>query len=253
LSEPATRPPEPGVSAETQRAWVVGATGYVGREVVAQLRKRGIATTAHVRSDSPRLEHWRAHFGALGTPVDASPWQPGEFARRLHEDRATLLFLCLGTTLRRKLAGSRSSVADSYLNVDLGLSSLVIDAAVQSGSAPRTILVSAARAAAGSRSKYLSARGKLEDHLIGSGLPYTIARPAFVTGSTREEFRPLERLGAMVVDGCLLWGAILGMQILRERYRSIDAPELSRALVVHALDPRSAGTLLMGERLRDFP
>lgn len=253
MSEAATRPPEPGVSPGQQRAWVLGATGYVGRELVAQLRRRGIATTAHVRFDSPRLEHWRAHFGALGAELDTSPWQREEFARRLRESRATLLFLCLGTTLRRRLAPSRSSVADDYLAVDLGLSSLVIDAAVHSACAPRTVLLSAARAAAGSRSKYLSARGKLEDHLIASGLPWTIARPAFVTGSKREEFRPLERLGAMFVDWSLLWGAILGMQILRERYRSIDAVELSRALVVHALDPRSASKLLLGERLRDFP
>lgn len=253
MSEAATTPAGEGVLARNERAWVLGATGYVGQEVVVQLRKRGIATTAHVRVDSPRMEHWRAHFGALGARLDTSPWQREIFASRFREDGVTLLFLCLGTTLRRSLARSRSSVPDSYEAVDLGLSSLLIDAAVDSGSAPRTTLVSAARARAQSRNKYLSARGKLEDHLIASGLPYTIARPAFVTGSKREEFRPLERLGAMVVDWSLLWGAILGMQILRERYRSIDAPELARALVVHALDPRSAGKLLLGERLRDFP
>ena len=51
----------------------------------------------------------------------------------------------------------------------------------------------------------------------------------------------------------LLWLAVLGMQMLRERFRSIGAPELAKALVSHAFDPRSAGRILPGERLRDFP
>jgi uncharacterized protein YbjT (DUF2867 family) len=236
-----------------QRALVLGATGYVGREVVAQLRARGIASTAHVRADSQRLEHWRAHFSALGAEVNCSPWQGEAFEQLMREQAVTHLFLCLGTTLRRSLRKSRSGVPDDYRSVDLGLSSLVIEAAARTGLPMRATLISAARASATSRNKYLRARGELEDRLIASGLAYTIARPAFVTGPTRDEFRVFERVGAALVDMGLLWGAVLGMQILRERYRSIGAPELARALVVYALDPRAAGKLLLGERLRDFP
>ena len=50
-----------------------------------------------------------------------------------------------------------------------------------------------------------------------------------------------------------MWCAFLGMQMLRERYRTIGAQELAKALVAHAHDPRSRGRRLMGERLRDFP
>ena len=34
--------------------FVVGATGYTGREVVRLLREKRIPTVAHVRPDSPR-------------------------------------------------------------------------------------------------------------------------------------------------------------------------------------------------------
>ena len=62
---------------------VAGATGLTGREVVAQLRQRGVPTVAHVRPDSPRLDEWRARFEALGATVDTTPWAPDPLTRRL--------------------------------------------------------------------------------------------------------------------------------------------------------------------------
>ena len=55
-----------------QRAFVAGATGFTGREVVATLRERGIATVAHVRAESSRRAEWTARFEAQGAEVDAS-------------------------------------------------------------------------------------------------------------------------------------------------------------------------------------
>ncbi len=235
------------------RALVVGASGYVGRAVVAQLRRKDIATIAHVRPDSPRLEHWRAQFTVLGAELATTAWDREAFANLIRERAVTHVFLCLGTTLRRRLRGSKSAVPDSYESVDFGLSALVIDACVKSALGPQLVLLSAAGARPNSRSSYLSARGRLEAHLQASGLEFTMARPAFITGPGRDEFRPFERLAAGVIDWSLLWGAVLGMQILRERYRSIGAQELAKALVSHAQDPDSRGKLLPGEKLRDFP
>ena len=36
--------------------------------------------------------------------------------------------------------------------------------------------------------------------LFNGPLPYIIFRPAFISGPNREEFRPLERVGAVVTD-----------------------------------------------------
>src|SRR5215208_1501420 len=56
-------------------AFVAGATGYTGREVVRQLVERGVRAVAHVRPDSPRLAEWRERFAELGAEVDATPWE----------------------------------------------------------------------------------------------------------------------------------------------------------------------------------
>lgn len=243
-----------GSAAEApRRALVVGATGYVGRAVAGELWRRKIAAIAHVRFDSPVLEKWRATWAALGIECSSIPWSRDEFTKLLRERSVTHVFLCLGTTFRRGKRKSTSSVPETYAAVDVGLTALVIEACVESGVRPRVLLLSAARARAASRNPYLGARGRIEDVLRASGLEFTIAQPSYITGPDRDEFRPLERIGAWFADWFLLWGAVLGMQILRERYRSIDAKELAKALVTHALDPLGANKVFMGERLRDFP
>ncbi len=250
VPEPADfRSPVPGITC----ALVIGASGYVGRAVVAQLRSKGFATIAHVRADSGRLDHWRAQFTALGAELATTDWELGAFANLIRERAVSHVFLCLGTTLRRRLRGSKSAVPDSYESVDFGLSAQVIDACVKSALKPQIVLLSSAGARGDSRSKYLSARGRLEAYLEASGLEFTIARPGIITGPGRDEFRFFERLAGAAVDWSLLWGAVLGMQILRERYRSIGAEELAKALVSHAIDPDSRGKVLRGEKLRDFP
>lgn len=232
---------------------VLGASGYVGQALVQELRRRGHPTVAHVRFDSPRLEHWRAQFAALGAEMVSTAWDSGQFAALLREREFARVYLCLGTTLRRRLWKSKSSVENTYEAVDFGLSALVIDACVEAGVRPRIVLLSAAGARTTARSPYLAVRGKLEAHLQASGIDFTIARPAFITGPGRAEFRPLERLGAALFDMALLWCAVLGMQIMRERYRAIGATELAKALVTHGADPHGRNRVLDGERLRDFP
>ena len=241
--------PAPGIAC----ALVIGASGYVGRAVGAELRRKGIATIAHVRADSARLEHWREQSKTLGAELATTAWELGAFSQLIRDRAVSHVFLCLGTTLRRRLRGSKSSVPDNYESVDFGLSVLVIDACVKSARQPRVVLLSSAGARAESRSNYLSARGRIESYLQASGLEFTIARPGIITGPGRDEFRLFERVAGAAVDWSLLWGAVLGMQILRERYRSIGAEELAKALVSHAIDPDSRGKVLPGEKLRDFP
>ena len=57
-------------------AFVAGATGYTGREVVRQLAGEGGRVIAHVRPDSGRRDDWQQRFTAMGAEVDFTPW-PG--------------------------------------------------------------------------------------------------------------------------------------------------------------------------------
>lgn len=241
----------PAPSAE--RALVVGATGYVGRALVRELRARGVTVLAHGRAESPRLARLRGPFADLGAEVVTTAFDREALALLLTSRAVTHVFLCLGTTLRRSLGRGAGGRRDTYESVDLALSSLVIGAAVDSGLAPRVVLLSTAGARAASRWRYFAVRGRLEQVLMDSPLPWTIARPGHITGPDRDEWRPLERLSAMITDWTLLWLAVLGMQILRERYRPIGAGELAKALAQHGFDPHSVRKILPGERLRDFP
>lgn len=231
-------------------ALVIGATGYVGRAVVAELRRMNTRTIAHVRFDSKRLGHWREHFAAIGAECFETKWDRDAFADVLRRSAVTHIFLCLGTTFRRRIGRSQSSIPDTYKRVDLGLSVLVIDACVQSGIGPVVVLSSAVGAKATSLSPYWSSRGKLEEYLRSKDLEFAIARPAFITGPGRDELRMAERFGAAFVNVCLMLLALFGLRSLRTRYRSIDAPTLAKGLVAHAQDPSSRNKLLMGESLR---
>ena len=62
----------------TPRAFVGGATGHTGREVVRQLCERGVETIAHVRPNSSKLNDWLNRFEGWGASVDTSAWGKGE-------------------------------------------------------------------------------------------------------------------------------------------------------------------------------
>src|SRR5262245_139273 len=114
-------------SAAMVSAFVAGATGYTGREVVRELAVRGFSVVAHVRPDSPRLGEWRARFGELGAgvKVDASPWNLDAVIAALGTHAPTHLFALLGTTrARAKAAAKNGAAAADYEAVDYGLTAM---------------------------------------------------------------------------------------------------------------------------------
>lgn len=233
-------------------AFVAGATGYVGREVVRQLGAAGLRPIAHVRPDSPRLAEWRARLEALGASVDATPWAENALAGTLARGRPPAIFALLGTTRRRGAA-----TGDTYESVDYGLTALLRHAAgraVDAGAPPpRFVYLSALGARAGSRNPYLAVRGRLEAELAEGHLPYVVARPSFITGPDRDESRPAERLVAAAVDTLaapVRWLGGAGGRRLADRYRSTTAAELATALVRLAADPAVVGRVLEGDALR---
>lgn len=230
-------------------AFVAGATGYTGREVVRELVECGAQTVAHVRPESERLGAWRERFSSIGAEVDDTSWAPEPMTRTLQALAPTHVFALLGTT-RARAKHEGMSANEAYERIDYGLTALLVDAAAQCDRAPRFVYLSAAGVGPRSRNPYVAARWRAEEHLRASGLPWTIARPSFITGPDRDERRPLERLGASVSDKMLALAGSLGARRLRDRYRSTDNTTLARGLVRVALDPSQQGRLVYSEELR---
>jgi len=209
-------------------AFVLGATGFVGRELVRQLCVRGAQAIAHVRPDSPRLAEWRDRLAALGAEVDATPWDEAQLAARLAERKPAQLYILIGTTRRRARADRLEG--DIYEAVDLRLTQLAVDAARTSGAVPRLVFLSSVGADPTARSPYLRARGKAEVAVTGSGLPWVIARPSLITGDReRGDTRLAERVAGVVGDGLLAVGGLLGARRARDRYRSTTPDVLASA------------------------
>lgn len=231
-------------------AFVAGATGYTGRELVRVLAIRKIETHAHVRPDSPRLEEWRNKHAALGAETDATPWELGAMTATMARIRPTHVFSLLGTTrARAKSAEHRGERAD-YLAVDYGLTVMLIDAIKKARLTPRFVYLSAAGVGPAARGDYLQVRHRVENTLRGSGLSVVIARPSFITGSDRDEDRPVERIAAGTFDVMLGVARAFGARQLQDRYRSTTNQTLARALVRAGFDDSKSG-VLESEDLRD--
>jgi uncharacterized protein YbjT (DUF2867 family) len=209
-------------------AFVLGATGFVGREVVRQLCVRGVAAVAHVRPDSPRLAAWRSRLTELGATVDTTAWDAAALAARWRELGPAQIYILIGTT--RAQARRDHIAGDIYEAVDLQLTQLAVEAARASEVGPRLVYLSSVGADARARSPYLRARGKAEDVVRASGLSWVIARPSFITGA-REDGRRGERAAAATTDAVLAAASLLGGRGLRARYRSTTPDVLASALI----------------------
>ena len=231
----------------TRTAFVAGATGYTGRALIEELRRRGIRTVAHVRPDSSRREEWRARFEAAGAVVDLTPWDEDALAATLAGIRPDAVFALLGTTRARM---RRSGGGDSYESVDYGLTAMLLRAVRRSAPEARFIYLSSAGVGPSARGEYLRVRWRLEQELRSSGIAWTIVRPAFITGDDRQESRPLERIAGSVVDGVLSLAGALGARTLQERYASMDARTLARGLAYYGFEDSGAGRVLGAADIR---
>jgi uncharacterized protein YbjT (DUF2867 family) len=233
-----------------QIAFVAGATGYTGRDVVRILLDRGVRTIAHVRPDSSRADQWRTTFESQGAAVDSTPWNNAAMTRTLTALQPTHVFSLLGTTrARRRESAARGSV-ESYESVDYELTATLIRAALASGSRPRFVYLSSFGVREHSSNPYLMARWRAESVLRASGLPFTIARPSFITGPDRDESRPLERVSAVIANAAAGVARVFGADRLAGSVRSMTGRELAAGLVRHAFEAASENVSLGSEELR---
>lgn len=212
------------------RAFVAGATGYTGREVVRLLIDADVDVVAHIRPDSSSRVRWEENFAKMGASVSTAPWESNSINEAVAQAKPDLVFSLLGTTRARK---ERADDADreTYDAVDYGLTAMLIDAAVATGRSPGFVYLSSLGVSQGSPSAYIQARWKAETKLRSSGLNYLIARPALISGDNRDEPRELERIGAIGGDAALSLLGAFGMKRLQAKYASMDNATLAAGLV----------------------
>lgn len=188
---------------------VAGATGLVGREILAALLADKTYASLHVVGRRPvALQHPKliqhvVDFAALPTLPQVDD-----------------CFIALGTTI--KLAGSR----EAFRAIDFKAVE-VLAHAVRAQGATKLGVVSAMGANPQSPIFYNRVKGEMEDCLAHMGFSrLVIARPSLLDGqrqSLQQAPRPAERLG-------LAFMRCVGPLIPRN-YRSINASDVARALV----------------------
>ncbi|MFI1728264.1 SDR family oxidoreductase [Streptomyces acidicola] len=192
---------------------VVGATGSIGRLVVAESIARGHTTRALVR-DAAR---GRRRLPAEAQITVGDVTDPGTLPQAVNGVDAVVLTL-----------GSDGTGHSSPENIDYAGVRNVL--AALSGQTPRIVLMTAIG---------VTARGSAYDHLLdwkrrservvrASGLPYTIVRPGWFDMDAPDEHRLVFLQGDTRRSGSPSDGVIAREQIAQVLVRALTAPEAVR-------------------------
>jgi len=158
---------------------LTGASGYVGRQLAAELRSRGVPVRGLVR-DPRRADPLRALDVEIVT---------GDVLRP-----ASLRLACDGIDTVVHLVGLlREGWRTTFRQVVVEGSGNVIDACRERGVA-RIAYVSALGAKAGSPSHYFASKATVEEMVRSSGLAYQIWRPSLMLGRGEKLTDDLSRL-----------------------------------------------------------
>ncbi len=194
---------------ETKTAIVLGATGLVGRHLVAQLvdaphiSKVIIITRRPIALSSDKLVVYQLNFDTIN-----------EYGNRFAGD---ILFSCLGTT--RNKAGSIAA----QRKVDLALQYQCAQIAFNQG-VSELFLVSSSGANSESQNAYLQMKGELEEKIGDLGFnTLNIFQPSLLLGE-RKEFRAGERIASAMLPLLCKIPAL-------SKYRPIHAAEVARKMV----------------------
>lgn len=204
---------------------ITGATGLVGGHLLRLLlREPGVTSiTAATRRPLPPM------------PGVINPHNP-QLLKALAQVQGPvdIVFCCLGTT--RRDAGSKAA----FIHADY---TLVVETALagQRLGATQMLVVSAMGANARSPFFYNRVKGEMEGALIAQRWPsLTIARPSMLLGE-RKTHRLNESLLAPL------------FRLLPGNWKSIEAKDVARALLMQALSPGEGGvTILPSARLRQM-
>lgn len=203
---------------------VAGATGLVGREILAGLlADPSVAVVHSLGRRMPAEQHPKLTAHVV------------DFAALSDLPRADEVYLALGTTI--KVAGSQAA----FRAVDYNANLAVATAALAAG-AKRVGLVSAMGADSKSKVFYSRVKGELEDAL--AAMPFegmVFARPSLLVGDR-------EVLGQPTRQGEVL-GSALGKAVgflIPANYRPIDASAVASALLSAMPSAQGRMVLLSG-------
>lgn len=188
---------------------LAGATGLVGREILARLLADRSVTEVHTLGRrAPPAPHARLHHHI--SDLRSIPTLPP-----LHT-----VFIALGTTI--KVAGSQ----EAFRAVDHD-AVLAVARAARAAGAMRLGLVSAMGADAGSRIFYNRVKGEVEQATAQIGFEtLVIARPSLLVGERGTLGQPTRR-GEIVGEAV----SRLLRPLIPANYRAIRAADVARALV----------------------
>ncbi len=197
-------------------AAVLGATGFIGEQLVQQLlsdtafSKVRILVRRPVKLSHPKLEVEIVNFDNLT-----------EYRHKL--GRGDCIFCCIGTT-QKKVKGDKNA----YRKIDVDIP---VNAAKMGKDAGFTnyLLVSAVGADAHSKNFYLRLKGEAEREIADLKFnSFHTFRPSILLGE-RKEFRLAESLGKGVMQG--LSGLFAGSL---KKYRGIEGADVAKAMVAAA-------------------
>jgi nucleoside-diphosphate-sugar epimerase len=222
--------------------FIAGSTGYTGQALVELSCTKEIPCIAHIRPESQSLLSKSDKYTSLGATIASVPWTEADITRVLLEHAPTHIFSLLGTTKKNNQKEQSLGRAASYKSVDRDLTLLLYNAAAKMPTPPVFVYLSSFGADK-PNGAYLAARYEVEQVITQGTLPYFIARPGFITGPDREEFRALERSAAIISDGLLKGLSTLGWKNGFQQYGSLSSTQLATGLLHFALQESPNKTL----------
>lgn len=233
------------------RAWIAGATGYTGSNLVRHLAAAGAEVHAHVRPESRSRPELQEEWLRAGVTTHRLPWDHEALAAALVAIEPTVVFSLLGITKKgaKQEAAASGGQAPTYQSVDLGLTLMLLEAAKASVPEARFVFLSSLGTRPSQLNAYLNTRWQAEQAIKASGVPFTIVRPSIISGPDRREARTMERFGAFIVDtGAGVLGG-LGMTKTSDRIRSISGEALAKNLADLGSSPAAEGRIIEADEL----
>lgn len=191
-------------------ATLIGATGLIGSQLLSRLQNDDYVGSIRVLSRRPvELKGPKTNVKV----VDFSDL--GQFRRAIIG--SDTVFCTVGTT-RKKVDGDE----EAYRKVDYDIPVNAARFCAETG-CPRFLLVSSAGADSSSGSFYLKLKGEVEEDVKEAGVPsVSIFRPSILLGE-RNESRPLETVGKMLMK--------VFSFLLPSRMKPIGAGDVAAAMV----------------------
>lgn len=195
-------------------ALLFGATGLVGKQVLAQL-------TANEYYDKIVVFNRKTqHYSSPKVEEIISDLKDLELIKE--KIKGEVVFICVGTTIKK--AGTKAN----FEAVDLELP-ISIAMAAKGNNVSCLVAISSLGANVHSSNFYLKTKGDMEQSLSEIGVKHTyFVRPSMLFGK-REEFRLAEYLGkiALKAFGLFLFGSL-------KKYKGIEDWQVAKAMILMA-------------------